>query len=185
VGERHGNVPRVMTVGQTRFFHHMGERGGPSERKDFHVSATQGSKSPTHSFVALVEWMGLDPTRDFRGAKLRGVNFRFDGIVIDLSALASLVVLETLNLAGSAFKNLKGLAALVGLLSLRSLDPERTGIADLGPLRSAHLLETLDMQSTMVTDLRPIGRLTRLRMPRLHRTDVSARAGPRDLTIEW
>lgn len=77
----------------------------------------------------------------------------------DLSPLADLLNLETLNISGTPVRDLTPLA---GLLRLEELDISGTQVSNLAPLTGLVRLNTLDVSRTQVIDLTPLASLANL-----------------------
>ncbi len=90
--------------------------------------------------------------------------------IADLSPLAALTSLQSLNLAGTQVADLSPLAALT---SLQSLDLRHTQVADLTPLASLASLQSLALFGTQVADLTPLASLTSLQELNLTCTRVA------------
>ena len=89
---------------------------------------------------------------------------------IDLSFLASLTQLETLDLSSTGVSDVSPLASLT---QLQTLNLGSTGVSDVSPLASLTQLETLDLSSTGVSDVSPLASLTQLQTLNLGSTGVS------------
>ncbi len=88
----------------------------------------------------------------------------------DLTPLAGLASLQSLDLRGTGVTDLSPLAGLPGL---RSLDLRDTGVADLSQLAGLGGLQSLDFGGTGVTDLSPLARLAGLQSLYFDGTDVA------------
>src|SRR5215203_3763130 len=89
---------------------------------------------------------------------------------MDLSPLACLAGLQSLDLAGTKVMNLTPLACLAGL---QSLDLVGTGVTDLLPLLGLAGLQSLNLAGTGVTDLSPLLGLAGLQSLNLSSTEVT------------
>ncbi len=95
----------------------------------------------------------------------------------DLSALAGLTALQSLDLTGTQVVDL---SALAGLTTLQSLSVMDTPVADLSALAGLTALQSLDLMHTPVVDLSVLAGLTALQRLDLYGTqvaDLSALAG--------
>ncbi|MGA2133972.1 MAG: COR domain-containing protein, partial [Bryobacteraceae bacterium] len=90
--------------------------------------------------------------------------------VNDLEALAGLCALQMLVVAGSRAADLTPLAGLSGL---QMLDVSRTPVADLRPLAGLSALQRLNVSQTAVTDLRPLAGLSALQTLDVSHTPVT------------
>ncbi len=90
--------------------------------------------------------------------------------VSDVSPLASLTQLETLDLSSTGVSDVSPLASLT---QLQTLNLGSTGVSDVSPLASLTQLETLDLSSTGVSDVSPLASLTQLQTLDLRSTGVS------------
>jgi hypothetical protein len=90
--------------------------------------------------------------------------------VDDLSALAGLSGLTTLNVP---YTNVSDLGPLTNLTALESLNLNSTSVADLSPLSGHTALQTLDLTSTSVADLSPLSGHTALRTLHINSTSVA------------
>ena len=88
----------------------------------------------------------------------------------NLSPLAGLQRLHSLNLSGTGVTDL---APLAGLQGLQSLDLSSTGVTDLAPLSGLQGLQSLKLSSTGVTDLAPLAGLQGLQSLDLGGTGVT------------
>jgi internalin A len=93
---------------------------------------------------------------------------RFD--LADLSPLAGLVGLQTLDVACTQVADLSPIAGLVGI---QTLDVMHTEVADLSPLAKLAGLRTLDVSWTKVTDLSPLAGLVGLQTLDIAHTEVT------------
>ena len=89
--------------------------------------------------------------------------------IADLGPLRDLD-LSSLDLGGTQVSDL---APLSGLTSLQSLDLSQTQVSDLAPLSGLTSLQSLDLSQTQVSDLAPLAGLTSLQSLNLSRTQVS------------
>ncbi len=90
--------------------------------------------------------------------------------VVDISPLASLKELQSLDLGRTEVEDL---SPLVGLSNLESLDLTRTQVVDLSPLAGLGKLQTLYLGDTGVADLTPLARLYNLQSLYLGGTEVA------------
>ncbi len=88
----------------------------------------------------------------------------------DLSPLAGLIALQTLDVRGSPVSDL---TPLVGLSALQSLNVMNTKVSDLTPLVGLIALQSLGVGSTKVSDLTPLAGLIALQSLDLGDTQVS------------
>jgi len=103
--------------------------------------------------------------------------------IIDLTPLAELTSLVSLDLAGTKVTDLTPLA---GLTVLQSLDLRGTPVTDLTPLAGVTGLKSLALSNTEVTDVTPPAGLTGLKslvLSNTEVTDVTPLAGLTGLTI--
>ena len=100
---------------------------------------------------------------------LETLNLTFTG-VSDVSPLASLTNLETLELNVTAVSDVSPLASLT---NLTWLELSGTGVSDVSPLATLTNLETLRLDYTAVSDVSPLASLTNLVELNLYRTAVS------------
>ncbi len=87
----------------------------------------------------------------------------------DLTPLARLSALQTLDLSGTQVQNL---ASLAGLSALQTLHLSRTRVEDLAPLSGLSTLQTLNLYGTRVEDLAPLAGLSALQTLTLSNTRV-------------
>ena len=99
--------------------------------------------------------------------------------VSDLTPLANLTKLQSLDLEDTQVSDL---APLANLTKLRSLDLEDTQVSDLAPLANLTKLQSLDLDDTQVSDLTPLANLTKLQSLWLNGTPVSDLAPLANLT---
>ncbi len=90
--------------------------------------------------------------------------------VSDLSPLAGLASLQSLNLINNQVSDLSPLA---GLASLQSLDLRDTQVSDLAPLAGLASLQTLTLWNNQVSDLAPLAGLASLQWLDLRNNQVS------------
>ncbi len=90
--------------------------------------------------------------------------------VSDLSPIAGLKVLQGLYLSGI---KLSDLSPIAGLKALQTLYLSRTRVSDLSPIAGLKALETLNLTGTQVSDLSPIAGLKALESLSLDGTPVS------------
>ena len=90
--------------------------------------------------------------------------------ISNVSPLASLTNLETLNLTATAVSDV---SALENLTNLADLDLTATAVSDVSGLEHAVNLERLNLNSTDVSDVSPLANLTNLEMLILGYTAVS------------
>ncbi|MDC0711754.1 leucine-rich repeat domain-containing protein [Stigmatella sp. ncwal1] len=90
--------------------------------------------------------------------------------VSDLSPLASLQGLRSLNLSGSQVSDLSPLASLQGL---QSLNLSGSQVSDLSPLASLQGLRSLNLSGSQVSDLSPLASLQGLQSLNLSGSQVS------------
>jgi internalin A len=95
---------------------------------------------PTQACGLTHLWIGSDP-------------------IDDLSPLASLPALQSLDCSGTQVSDLSPLASLV---ALQSLDCHDTQVSDLSPLASLPALQSLNCFGTHVSDLAPLAKLRAL-----------------------
>jgi hypothetical protein len=88
----------------------------------------------------------------------------------DLSPLASLTALESLDLRGTPVSDVNPLA---GLTALKILHLINAPVSDVSPLASLTALQSLDLRGTLVSDVRPLASLTALQRLYLLGTEVS------------
>ncbi len=101
----------------------------------------------------------------------------------DLSPLAGLTALQTLDLSETGVTDVSPLA---GLTALKTLHLSETGVTDLSPLAGLTALESLDFRETGVTDLSPLAGLTVLEILSLNGTSVTDLSPLSGLTaLEW
>ena len=89
---------------------------------------------------------------------------------MDLTPLASLTALETLDVAATKVADATPLS---GLTALQTLNLSTTQVADLTPLAGLTALKTLKLSSTQVADLTPLSGLTALQTLNLSTTQVA------------
>ncbi|MFE8596129.1 NACHT domain-containing protein [Archangium violaceum] len=99
--------------------------------------------------------------------------------ISDLTPLAFLTVLQSLDLSGTQVSDL---APLAFLTVLQSLDLSGTQVSDLAPLAFLTVLQSLDLSGTQVSDLAPLASLTALQSLHLSGTQVSGLAPLASLT---
>ena len=102
-----------------------------------------------------------------------------DTSVGDLSPLANLTALQSLNLSGSQVSDLSPLA---GLTALQFLSIAYTRVADLSPLAGLTVLQSLAVRGSPVNDLSPLAGLTALQSLNLSGAQVSDLAPLANLT---
>ncbi len=90
--------------------------------------------------------------------------------VSDLGPLAGLSALQSLDCTGTKVSDLSPLA---GLSALQSLDCTGTKVSDLGPLAGLSALQSLDCSYTQVSDLGPLAGLSALQLLYCIGTQVS------------
>jgi internalin A len=119
-----------------------------------------GKKKPTNAVDS--EWAlyrtsprftDLSPLAELQG--LQSLNLSRTA-VMDLTPLVGLQGLQSLDLSRTAVMDL---APLAGLQGLQSLDLSRTAVMDLAPLAGLQGLQSLDLSNTSVTDLKPLAEL--------------------------
>jgi Leucine-rich repeat (LRR) protein len=99
--------------------------------------------------------------------------------ISDLSPLANLTTLQSLDLDGTQVSDL---SPLTNLTALQSLGLSGTQISDLSPLTNLTALQSLDLRGTQVSDLSPLANLTALQSLDLRGTQVSNLSPLADLT---
>lgn len=90
-----------------------------------------------------------------------GIPMQVRGQVADLTPLAALSGLQSLNLLGTQVADLTPLSNLRGL---QSIDLSATQVSDLIPLAALTGLRSLDLSNTRITDLMPLSKLTGLQV---------------------
>ena len=93
-----------------------------------------------------------------------------DAKVSDLTPLAGLSALQTLHVSSMAVSDLTPLA---GLSALQTLHVSSTAVSDLTPLAGLSALQTLDLRGTAVSDLTPLAGLSALQTLYVSSTAVS------------
>ncbi len=112
------------------------------------------------SFFSKDSWFGVRVTEaDIYGRRTS-----------NLSMLAKLKNLETLNLCGTKASDLSPLSELK---NLRNLDISYTKAIDLSPLAELENLETLHLTNAEVNDLSPLAEVKNLKALHLRKTQVS------------
>ncbi len=112
------------------------------------------------SFFSRDRWFGVRVTEaDLHGRRTS-----------NLSMLAKLKNLETLNLCGTKASDLSPLSELK---NLRKLDISYTKVIDLSPLAELENLETLHLTNAEVNDLSPLAEVKNLKALHLRKTQVS------------
>jgi len=97
------------------------------------------------------------------------LSFRGDALS-DLTPLAALNALQSLDLNSTQVSDLTPLAALN---ALQFLDLNSTQVSDLTPLAALNALQSLNLNFTQVSDLTPLAALNALQSLSLHNTQVS------------
>jgi len=115
----------------------------------------------TRKLGTLTPLLGLSNLRQLTRVKVR---------VHDISALATLTGLTTINLDGTSITDLTPLS---GLSALKSLSLDKTFINDLTPLSKLRSLESLSIIGAHVSDLTPISNITSLEALYLSSTAVT------------
>jgi formylglycine-generating enzyme required for sulfatase activity len=90
--------------------------------------------------------------------------------IFDLTPLAGLRNLRSLNVSATRVSDLEPLSGLPGL---EELDISRTSVANLAPLSRLPALEALDASATQVSDLRPLAQVQSLKRLDVSRTAVA------------
>ena len=101
----------------------------------------------------LRQWLGNDFFDEVAGVALR------DTEVSNVSPLAKLTELRTLDLTNTQVSDVSALAKLT---KLKSLDLNYTQVRDVSPLAKLTNLEKLYFHNTQVSDLTPLAKLTKL-----------------------
>ena len=112
------------------------------------------------SFFSKDRWFGVRVTE----ANIHGRR------TSNLSMLAKLKNLETINLCGTKASDLSPLSELK---NLRKLDISYTKVIDLSPLAELENLETLHLTNAEVNDLSPLAEVKNLKALHLRKTQVS------------
>jgi Leucine-rich repeat (LRR) protein len=122
--------------------------------------------------MAVVEAMivrGETPPRAWWPFVL-SLNLPFSTMLNDLTPLAGMTALQSLNLLGTSVSDLTPLA---GMTALQSLVLQGTSVSDLTPLAGMTALQSLVLQGTSVSDLTPLAGMTALQSLDLRDTSVS------------
>jgi Leucine-rich repeat (LRR) protein len=88
----------------------------------------------------------------------------------DITALAALTSLQTLNLFNTVISDL---APLSGMSALQTLDISRTKITGLAPLSCLTSLQTLSLNGTKISDFAPLASLTTLQILNVSYTKIT------------
>ncbi|MEA2562662.1 MAG: hypothetical protein QOH06_4166 [Acidobacteriota bacterium] len=91
--------------------------------------------------------------------------------ISDLSPLATLTYLQSLNLRGTSVEDISPLAALTNLQSLKL---SGTSVEDLSPLATLTNLQSLDVSGTQASDLSPLAMLVKLKHLDIRGTPAAA-----------
>ena len=103
--------------------------------------------------------------------------------VADITPLANVVTLESLDLTETSVSDISSIA---GLTSLKRLSLDDTAVSDVTPISNLTSLERLDLAATKVADVDELGELRALRMLDLSGTEVSNVTPLKDLcSLEW
>ena len=154
------------------------QAGGEDAPPGRPVDELGGDEPPLPSGQALLAaLLAENPASSPTRLELRSLN------VTDISALAGLAGLETLDLSDNAVANLWPLAELA---ALRRLDLSGNRIADVSALAGLAALETLDLSGNAVSNAWPLSGLVNLKRLDLSGNplgDVSALAGLAGLEV--
>ena len=115
--------------------------------------------------------------------QLETLNLDFAKDIIDVSPLAGLTQLKTLRLGRN---DIIDVSPLAGLTQLETLELDSNSIIDVSPLAGLTQLETLELNSNSIIDVSPLAGLTQLKTLNLwsnHISDVSPLARLTSLTV--
>ena len=115
-------------------------------------------------------WWAADLTGLEYAVNLTSLDIRSSSNVSDISALANLTELETLNLPSD---DVSDISALANLTKLKRLNLRFTDVSDVSPLQNLTNLEDLRLGHTDVSDISALANLTKLEVLGLSYTDVS------------
>jgi Leucine-rich repeat (LRR) protein len=101
---------------------------------------------------------------------LRKLDLSLSRYISDISPLAGMTKLETLDLSGNAISNISPLA---GMTKLETLGLSNNQISDIRPLAGLTQLESLKLRSNPISDIEPLAGLTQLQYLDLYENEIS------------
>jgi len=124
------------------------------------LAVTTNEKDNNVRFEKSLRWLSTSP---FLATNLRVFDFRCSNCpndVLDISGIEHAQHLQELSLSGNRIKNIACLAVLYNLCHVDFSDTNVTGIESLS--NSAPMLLSLNLTNTLVSDLHPLEKMTRL-----------------------